>query len=301
MIFPALAADRGDQLGQIAHAAVSQTDLSQGTGGAATPRNIYSGQDRLRSSCQPQSPVPTAMNIRSRCHQCAVRTRSLCSTVGETAARDLERIVHRIRIREGRVIYGGDQRSNTMSIIISGVIKIINTRPDGRHQIVGLQFPSEFVGRPFAENSAISAEAATDLELCAFSGRAFEGVLAKHPVLERALLRRTLQDLDSARDWMFLLGLKTAEEKVAGFLSMIVERLSEPDVSLGARDAGQPLRLPLSRTEIAECLSLRLETVSRQFAQLKARRIIETSGRRMFIIRDIETLRRYPEFADAAE
>ena len=47
------------------------------------------------------------------------------------------------------------------------------------------------------------------------------------------------------------------------------------------------MRLPLSRTEIAECLSLRLETVSRQFAQLKARGIVETTGRRSFHVRDM--------------
>ena len=104
------------------------------------------------------------------------------------------------------------------------MIKIVNTRPDGRQQIVGLQFPSDFVGTALYRAPAFSRKRATDLELCCFSGRAFEDLLTA-PRLERALLKRVLQDLDLARDWMFLLGRKTAEEKVASFLAMISDRM----------------------------------------------------------------------------
>jgi CRP/FNR family transcriptional regulator len=199
-----------------------------------------------------------------------------------------------MRVPEGRVIYGGHHRAKTCSIIVSGVIKLVNTRPDGRHQIVGLQFPSDFVGRPYCDTSNLFAEAATDLELCSFSGKAFEDLLAVHPGLERALLKRIVKDLDAARDWMFVLGRKSAEEKLASFLTLITDRMGAGGQSVN-RDGQHALRLPLSRTEIAECLSLRLETVSRQFAQLKAQGIVETTGRRLFTVRDMIGLRQYSE------
>jgi CRP/FNR family transcriptional regulator len=58
--------------------------------------------------------------------------------------------------------------------------------------------------------------------------------------------------------------------------------------------------LPLSRTEIAECLGLRLETVSRQFAALKAEGVIATGRRRGLRVCDLgELTRRAQGLVDA--
>ena len=234
------------------------------------------------------------MPIPARCALCPVQTTSLCGVIGEDAACALSGIAHRMRIPAGRAIYGAARASRSFAIIVSGVVKLVITKPDGRQQIVGLQFPSDFVGRPLADHPNLSAEAATTLDLCCFSGRAFEAVMREHPDIERALLNRIIADLDAAREWTFLLGRPTAQEKVATLLHNIAERLGIP--SLRKSDV-TPVRvglsLPLSRMEMAECLGLRLETVSRQITQMKARGIIATSGRRQFEILDMEALRQY--------
>ena len=251
---------------------------------------------RKAASQAPAFTAQTMLDKYSKCHDCPVRTMALCSAVGEKSACDLERIIHRIRVPEGRVISGGYQRNVTYSTIVAGVVKLVTTRPDGREQIVGLQFPSDFVGRPFSDENNIQAVASTDLDICSFSGAAFEGLLNTNPDIERALLKRILKDLDAARDWMFLLGRKTAEEKVASLLAMITERMTPAPSAKPVKDTppSRPtLRLPLSRTEIADCLSLRLETISRQFAQLKSRGIVETKGRRNFTVRDMTALKHY--------
>lgn len=243
-----------------------------------------------------------ALEKGGRCARCPVRAIGLCCAIGPAAACELERIGHCIRLPEGRQISGPGEKSRTFSIIVSGVAKLVAAHGNGERQIVGLQFASDFVGRPFDPASGnVIAEAATDVELCSFSGSAFEGLLATHPDLERALLGRVLKDLDMARDWLFLLGRKTAEEKVATFLMMLYERMrldALRDSTEG--DLSRHLRLPLSRSEIAECLSLRLETVSRQFATLKARGILETRGRRNIIIRDMAGLQGYLDSASKA-
>lgn len=238
------------------------------------------------------------MSVRMKCQQCPVRSTSICSAIGFEAARDLGRVVHRMRIPEGRVIYGGNLKAKTFGIIISGVVKLVIVKPDGRTQIVGLQFPSDFVGRPYSDSSGVFAEAATDLELCCFSGRVFEDLMRDHADLERVLLKRTLNDLDGARDWMFLLGRKTAQEKVASLLYLIAERNSEAACECAETPAvanGSSMRLPLSRTEIAECLGLRVETVCRQLAQLKNGGTITTSRRRTFSVNNLAELKRLAE------
>lgn len=233
------------------------------------------------------------MAIPQRCTLCPVQASSLCGAVGEEAARALSGITHRVRIPAGRTIYGGARQPRSFGIILSGVVKLVIAKPDGRHQIVGLQFPSDFVGRPMSDPPNLSAEAATPLELCSFSERAFEALHAEHPVLERALLARIAGDLDTAREWTFLLGRTTAQEKVATLLQIIAERMIEGSGCVhAARPCAFSLSLPISRMEMAECLGLRLETVSRQLTRLKAHGIIATSGRRQFEILDMEMLKR---------
>mgnify|MGYP001059409228 FL=1 len=233
------------------------------------------------------------MAIPTRCSLCPVQATSLCGAVGEEAARALAGITHRLRIPVGRAIYGASRQSRSFAIIISGVVKLVITKPDGRQQIVGLQFPSDFVGRPLADHPNLSAEAATTLELCCFSGNAFEALMREYPELERALLSRIMRDLDMSREWAFLLGRTTAQERVATLLQVIAERMTaRPLCTLGEKPGTIGLSLPLSRMEMAECLGLRLETVCRQITQLKAQGIVATSGRRRFEILDMEALKR---------
>jgi len=219
------------------------------------------------------------VTLRIRCLDCAVRRTAPCSAVTSETANELSRMGHRRRIPAGQILYGGLNASKTFSIVVDGVVKLVNVQPDGGNQIVGLQFPSDFVGRPFGEATPMLAEAATDLEVCAFSGSAFEALMQTHPDLERCIFKRTVDDLDAARQWMYMIARKTAEERVASLLMLMARKLK------GAGDDGfladeVEFNLPLSRTEIAECLGLRLETVSRQFATLKAEGIIATGRRR---------------------
>jgi CRP/FNR family transcriptional regulator len=235
-------------------------------------------------------PPRSAVSTRIKCLQCAVRRTGPCRALTTATANDLAKIVHRRRIPAGQVLYGGANHQKTFSIIVDGVVKLVNMQPDGGNQIVGLQFPSDFVGRPFADDAGMIAEAATDLDVCAFSGSAFENLMQTHPDLERTIFQRTLDDLDAARQWMFMIARKTAEERVASLLVLIARKLKGETVDDAAPVSDLEFALPLSRTEIAECLGLRLETVSRQFAALKAEGVIATGRRRGIKVCDLTSL-----------
>lgn len=222
------------------------------------------------------------MNIRGRhyCDRCAVRDVSLCSEVSEAAARELAPIAHHRRIPVGQVIQSEHQGLGWLAIIVSGVVKLVKAQKDGRLQIVGLQYPADFVGHPYTTKNSLIAEATTQLELCCFSRTAFENVMRNHPSLEQALYRRALTDLETARDWMFLLGRKTAREKVASLLLSIATRITNPVPGVVGNKMTLHFDLPLSRNEIADALGLTIETISREVRFLKTAGVIATSGRR---------------------
>jgi len=235
------------------------------------------------------------MRGRYYCDRCAVREVSLCSEVSEAAAKELAPIAHHRRIPVGQVIQSDHQGLGWLAIIVSGVVKLVKAQKDGRLQIVGLQYPADFVGHPYATKHALIAEATTQLELCCFSRTAFENIMRNHPSLEQALYRRALNDLETAREWMFLLGRKTAREKVASLLVSIATRITRPIPGVAGDKLTLHFDLPLSRNEIADSLGLTIETVSREFRYLKTAGIVSTSGRRSITVSKPDVLQALAE------
>jgi CRP/FNR family transcriptional regulator len=204
----------------------------------------------------------------------------------------LSRRSYRKRYPAGQLIAGVSATEDWCATVLSGVIKLTKSLPDGRQQIVALLFPSDFLGRPFKAAIPYAAETATEVELCCFSRRHFEHLLAEQADLKQLFLERTLDAVDAARDWMLLLGRKNAREKLADFLLMIGRRTRPAACAACAADRSQRIELPLSRSEMAECLGLRLETVSRQLSRLEAAGVIKRLDRRGIAICDVHTLER---------
>jgi CRP/FNR family transcriptional regulator len=229
------------------------------------------------------------------CRDCAIRSEALCSALPMEDLARFNRASHRKRYRPGSVIVGSGEQPDWFGNVVSGVVKLTLTLPDGRQQIVGLLFPSDFLGRPFKDRTPYTAEAATVVELCCFGRRHFERLLGEQPAVRDLFIERTLDAVDAARDWMLLLGCKSAEERVATLILLIARRRCAARCEDCAQ--GQPLHfeLPLSRTDMAEYLGLRIETVSRQLRRLSAAGVIETASRRFVTVRNMAALERIVE------
>lgn len=232
---------------------------------------------------------------RNACWKCPIRDVALCRALPESALVQLSRMTWHRSVRAGGRIFGPGEEPLLVANIVSGVVRLSRSLGDGRTQIVGLQFAPEFIGRPFAENGNILAEAATDVELCCFSKPQFEALLQAHNGLHELLTQRMIHDLDQAREWMLLLGRKTALERVATLLMLCAERMGVQSDSGKSDENCLSFQLPLSRTEMAEFLGLTLETVSRMLRRLAEAGIIAIGRGRGVTIRDGVKLRMMAE------
>jgi CRP/FNR family transcriptional regulator len=218
------------------------------------------------------------------CETCIVRNRAICAAL-EPAERQLLGREGRIQaVPRGKTLVWEGEDALLVANVIEGVLKLSTSTSDGREQIVGVVYPSDFIGRPFGERSHHSVTALVDSRVCLFPRAAFDRFAHEHPELEHRLLNRALDELDRARRWMLLLGRKSATEKVASFLLEMSNRLAET----GCADQG-PLTsfdLPLDRQQIGDVLGLTIETVSRQMSALRAAGVIELPGRRSLTILD---------------
>jgi CRP/FNR family transcriptional regulator, anaerobic regulatory protein len=228
----------------------------------------------------------------TRCGGCTIRHKAICAALSAEDVGVLNRIARRRTVAAGQVILSEGEASTIFANIVSGVVKLTKTLDDGRQHIIGLLFPSDFLGRAFRADNPYFAEAATDVELCTFPAPGFEKLLPDRPGLERRLFQYTLRELDACQEWMLLLARKRAEERVASFLLMIAKR--GPDMSCPRLESPAAVRflLPLSRAEISDCLGLTIETVSRQMTRLKTRGVIELINYREIVIPDMGALQR---------
>lgn len=172
--------------------------------------------------------------------------------------------------------------------MIDGVLKLSTSTADGREQIVGVVYPSDFIGRPFGSTTQHSVTALSDAQVCLFTRSAFDEFARAHPALEHKLLDRTLTELDRARHWMLLLGRKSASERIATFLLEMSRRLAHS--SCAEVDGLDQFELPFGRQQMADVLGLTIETVSRQLTRLRSAGIIDTPDRRSVVILDREAL-----------
>ena len=211
------------------------------------------------------------------CDACTVRNRAICSDLTRDELGALNSIGRQRKLRAGeQLIWEGDE-AVLVANVIDGLLKLSSSTSDGREQILGIAYPSDFLGRPFGGSTPYGVEALTDAQVCVFERRDFDRFAREHPRLEHKLLERTLSELDRTRKWMLLLGRMTAEQKLASFLLQAADRA---DTGGGAGRNGQTFDLQLSRQQVADILGLTIETVSRQLTRMKSQGLIDLPSRR---------------------
>ncbi len=223
-----------------------------------------------------------------QCSDCPIRHRAVCARCDQDELNRLEQIKYYRSFQAGQTIIWSGDRMDFVGSVVSGIASLTQTMEDGRRQMVGLLLPSDFVGRPGRPTAAFDVTATTDVVMCCFRKKPFETLIAETPHIAQRLLEMTLDELDAAREWMLLLGRKTAREKIASLISIIVRR----EATLHKRKTAGMLTvdLPLTREEMADYLGLTLETVSRQISALKKDGVISLEGNRHVSIPDIDRL-----------
>lgn len=236
-----------------------------------------------------------AFDVPETCARCGIRQSSLCSALSVDELSDLNAIARHKKLAPGQPHVMEGDTSRDFANVTTGVAKLVSGAEDGRNQIVGLLFPSDLIyghlGAREPSAAPHSIEAVSELELCIFPRVPFEELLHDYPSLEFKLLNLALDELQIARDWMVLLGRKTAEERVASFFIYVTKKMQKLNCH------SQPeFDLPLGRADIADFIGLTLETVSRQISRLRKDGVIVFEGNKKIVHVNQEELTRRAGF-----
>src|SRR6056297_134175 len=229
----------------------------------------------------------TVFDLKS-CNDCPIRHRAVCARCEPDELQQLEQIKFYRSFDAGQNILWSGDKMDFVASVVTGVATLTQAMEDGRTQMVGLLLPSDFVGRPGREVAAYDVTAIAPLTLCCFRRRQFEELMLTTPHIGQRLLEMALDELDAAREWMLLLGRKTAREKIASLLAIIARRDATFSGYGGMGEVA--FDLPLTREAMADYLGLTLETVSRQMSGLKRDGVIRLEGKRHIVIPDFDLL-----------
>jgi len=178
-------------------------------------------------------------------------------------------------------IYGENEPAEFLYKLVSGAVRTSKILNDGRRQIGEFYLPGDIFGLEVGTEHAFSAEAIADAKVIVIKRSAVEALAARDNDVARQLWATTGRELQRMQEHILLL-IKTAQERVAGFLLEMAERIK----------SASEIELPMSRQDIADYLGLTIETVSRTLTILENSAAIALPSSRRIVLLNPAALRR---------
>ena len=194
------------------------------------------------------------------CTGCWHRGVCLPSAMAENELSVFEQLVStRRKVARGATLYRAGDRFESLYAVGSGSFKTVGRLLNGDEKITGFHLPGELVGLDAIDSArhCYDAVALEDSEACVIPFARFDAATLRFPALRHQLFRLMSRDISRDQGLMLLLGVMSAEQRLAAFILTLSRRYQR----LGL--APHRFFLRMTREEIGSYLGLTLETVSR--------------------------------------
>jgi CRP-like cAMP-binding protein len=200
----------------------------------------------------------------------------------------LDRAGSPLAVPQNQTIFSQGEPVDYAYKIVRGVVRLCKHLPDGRRQIAQFLFPGDYFSFVTIGDHGFSAEAVVDLSLLSFPQERIERLCRENPALRNRLFQMLSQRIHDIQNHLTIVGRQTAKERVAGFLLLLQDRLG----------SGGNINIPMNRHDIADYLSLTMETVSRTLSGLKSAGIIAIPDQHRLELRNVDRLRAFADGMD---
>jgi CRP/FNR family transcriptional regulator len=178
-------------------------------------------------------------------------------------------------LRKNRHLYRQSDEFSSLYFIRSGFVKSYVTNANGDELAVSFLMPGEIIGLEglYLKQNASSIVALEDTYLCEVPYKALEKLCNSEPILQKRFCELQSKRIVQELEMVMLRGQKTALHRLVAFLFNLSQRFEL------LRLSPVSFRLPMTRKDIAACLGLTIETVSRLFTILQKQNLIKAEGR----------------------
>nr|WP_322364810.1 helix-turn-helix domain-containing protein [Pseudomonas sp. Teo4] len=186
----------------------------------------------------------------------------------------------RMRVRKGAALFNANDPLTTLYAVRCGSFKTSLNSAEGQGVVINFWMPGDVLGLDAiaTEHHVCDAIALEDSEVCPVPYHRLQTLAREFPVLQQSLNRLMSREIVREHERVLMLCNLTAEQRLASFLAGLSRRF----VNRGYSAHGFMLRM--SREDMASYLGLRLETVCRSVARLRALGIVSLRGRLLEIL-----------------
>jgi CRP/FNR family transcriptional regulator, cyclic AMP receptor protein len=224
---------------------------------------------------------PYGMEIVESCLACKLRADRIFCDLPATALESFENIKYTTAFPQGAVLFVEGQMPRGIFVLCKGTVKLSINSPSGRTMIVKLAEPGEVLGLSATISGKPYEVTAETIDPCQVNFVKRDDFLRflKDDVEACFKVAEQLSDkYHNACNEVRSLGLShSAAEKLAKLLLEWTSKNGE-----GAK-AEPRVKLRLTHEEIAQMIGTSRETVTRLFAELKKRQIVESKGSTLVI------------------
>ena len=217
----------------------------------------------------------------SRIHSIGQKPRPVASVAPHSLNGTLDVMGAPMSFARNSEIYGENEPAEFLYKLVSGAVRTSKILNDGRRQIGEFYLPGDIFGLEVGTEHAFSAEAIADAKVIVIKRSAVEALATRDNDVARQLWATTGRELQRMQEHILLL-IKTAQERVAGFLLEMAMRIKSTT----------EVELPMSRQDIADYLGLTIESVSRTLTILENSAAIALPSSRRIVLRNPAALRR---------
>lgn len=224
-------------------------------------------------------------NVEVSCNNCSLDTICLPRGLTQTEVEKLNQVVKNNSVlQHGEYIYRQGDIFKGIIAIKSGSAKLVSGDSQGNEHILDILLPGELVGFDGLSDGKhnCSVIALEVLSYCELPAKKIDTLCQRTPGITRELFKHSSESINTSRN-KIILGKRTAEEKLALFLTDLSQRLESRGFS--------PLsfNISLTRQELGNYLNLTIETVSRILQRFQNKGLI-TVQRKHIEIKDLKSL-----------
>ena len=219
---------------------------------------------------------------RSRCAKCPAAEHGFCSRLPEPLKDRFREVVRtsggeRLTDDDGAPTGGWD-----VAVVAQGSAAVRNSFEDGRRAITDYLFPGELIhvdgGRAKRGRQITTSP---DFRVCLVPKLDAVFDADDCHCLERYIRDDAIAHIEDLREMIAALARLGPKERLAHLLFGLRKKLNPH---------GRTIRLPFSRSDIADLIGIRVETVSRALLDLEQANLIRRNGPKTIEILDLEAL-----------
>ncbi len=215
------------------------------------------------------------------CQHCGFSQLCLPYTLNDSELNKLDDIIQRKKpSHKGDYLFEAGKPLQALYAVRTGSFKTFTLSEQGEEQITGFHLPGDVIGFDAIsqQQHPSYAQALETAMVCEIPFNNLDLLLDQLPKLRVQLMRLMSEDISDDHHMMLLLNRKTADEKLAAFISSLAVRFGSRGFSR------KEFRLTMTRGEIGNYLGLTVETISRLLGRFHKDGIIHVDGKLISIV-----------------